>query len=266
MTKVKKILITGDDGYNSIGIRLVVRALKDKYDLQIVATKKQQSGMGGKINLNQELQWGKDKVDEIDAIWIDGSPVDSVEFALKYFGKNSFDLIISGANLGSNVSNALISSGTFSVAFRALSIELAKKAIVMNIKSKDKKNIFKNHNHLKDSLKEYLDYPGKWIDKVLNLVIEENLWGEKLLNINLPKTNPKGIRFASIEANLHNYYQDPVKINADTMIYKATKGEDKRINENDTSLLTAGFITISPCVTNFLDKKALERLKNQVKL
>jgi 5'/3'-nucleotidase SurE len=46
-----RILLTGDDGYNSIGTRLLVHALKNEHTLQIAATKSQQSGVGGQLSL-----------------------------------------------------------------------------------------------------------------------------------------------------------------------------------------------------------------------
>ena len=49
--KVKRILVTGDDGYNSLGVRVLAHFLKDKYDLEIVATKTQYRGVGGMFNL-----------------------------------------------------------------------------------------------------------------------------------------------------------------------------------------------------------------------
>lgn len=47
MSKKKKILLTGDDGYDSLGTRLLVRGLRDEFDLKIAGTKDQMSGVGG---------------------------------------------------------------------------------------------------------------------------------------------------------------------------------------------------------------------------
>ena len=45
--KVKKILLSGDDGYEAVGIRVLVELLKDSYELKIAATKGQRSAIGG---------------------------------------------------------------------------------------------------------------------------------------------------------------------------------------------------------------------------
>ncbi len=261
MMKRKKILITGDDGFNSIGIRLVADALKERYEVYIVGTLTQQSAVGGRLSLDQKLKWGKEEVDGIKAIWVDGSPCDAMEFSRAYFPKNNFDLIVSGMNMGSNVSSAIISSGTFAAAFRGLSLQLAPKAIVVSQKVKKHKDFIRNHDHKKDSLDQYLNYPGKWLKKVLQLSLDEDLWGVNLVNINLPADMPKGIRFTEIEPYLANYYIDPAKIKEDEMIYNSSTGKNDTSTKFDTGALLNGFVTISPCNTTFLDYMALQKMK-----
>src|SRR4030043_988938 len=129
--RTNRILLTGDDGYNSLGTRVLIHHLKDKYDISVVGTKVQQSGVGGKLTLDRSFKWGLKKVDGIEAIWVDGTPVDAIEFAQGYF-KKPFDLVISGINWGENVTPALISSGTFSAAVRALGVKIAGRAIAMS--------------------------------------------------------------------------------------------------------------------------------------
>ena len=129
---IRRILLTGDDGYNAIGTRLLVHFLKHEYQLFITGTKNQQSGVGGTKILKKELAWGEDTVDGVRAIWIDGTPVDSIECAKEYY-KQSFDLVLSGINLGLNVSGSLISSGTFSAAFHAINLGIAPRAIAMSL-------------------------------------------------------------------------------------------------------------------------------------
>ena len=43
----KRILLTGDDGYQSLGTRLVAHVLRENYDLTIAGTVSQQSAVGG---------------------------------------------------------------------------------------------------------------------------------------------------------------------------------------------------------------------------
>jgi 5'-nucleotidase len=105
----KRILLTGDDGYKSIGIRLLISLLRDDFDLKIAGPKVQQSGAGGKINLSGG-KWERVEVDGIEGVSVTGSPSDAVEVARTIYG-NSFDLVISGLNYGANVGTGF-ASGT----------------------------------------------------------------------------------------------------------------------------------------------------------
>jgi len=60
--KVKTILLTGDDGYNAVGIKILIDILRKDYQLKVTGTKSQQSGVGGKLNIKKDLKWGQTKV------------------------------------------------------------------------------------------------------------------------------------------------------------------------------------------------------------
>jgi len=72
--KIKRILLTGDDGYNSIGIRLLAHFLKEKYELVIAATKVQQSGVGGMLNIKHGGHWEETEVEGVKVIYVSGTP------------------------------------------------------------------------------------------------------------------------------------------------------------------------------------------------
>jgi 5'-nucleotidase len=155
----KRILLTGDDGYNSIGIRLLIEALKDNHELRIAATKHQQSGVGGMLSLEDKYrEWGETTIDGVPAIWVDGTPVDAISVAQGYFEK-PFDLIISGMNLGINAGSAIISSGTYSAAIRGMGINLAPKAIVLSWVTPPE--FWRKKHDENEDLSPYLEYPGK---------------------------------------------------------------------------------------------------------
>ena len=75
------ILITGDDSVRAEGSILVKRVVEKFADYRIIATKEQQSAVGAKINLKNGGEWGTEQVDGVEAIWVDGTPGDSVYFA-----------------------------------------------------------------------------------------------------------------------------------------------------------------------------------------
>lgn len=93
----KRILLTGDDGYQSLGTRLVAHVLRENYDLTIAGTVSQQSAVGGKISLADGFNWEKTTVDGIKAYWVDGTPTDAMEL-MGAADEEPFDLTISGMN------------------------------------------------------------------------------------------------------------------------------------------------------------------------
>ncbi len=115
-----RILVTNDDGIYSNGIRAAVKALSSLGEVYVVAPLFQRSASGRAMTLHRPIRArlvdvpGGAKV----AYGIDGTPTDSVIFALARFG-GDFDLAVSGINLGENLSTEITVSGTASAAIEA---------------------------------------------------------------------------------------------------------------------------------------------------
>lgn len=264
-SKIRTVLLTGDDGYYSLGTRLLVHVLKDKYDLQIAATRTQQSGVGGKMSLQSGGVWGEAEVDGVPALWVDGSPVDVVECALTYFKKKKFDLVISGINLGANIGGAIISSGTYAAAYRALHINVCKQAIAIswNLSSE---YFFKKHD-INEDLKIYQDYPGKTAKKVIDYAINNNFWSCPLLNINLPLKKSNKIKFTKFLFNIRDFYSGFVALDKKTHRYNYPPDgnfyQKREKNEVDAEAVANGYISITPCKLNNLNEDVYLGLKSK---
>lgn len=258
--KKKTILLTGDDGFSSIGTRLLIHYLKDDYQLFVGGTNTQQSAMGGRITIKGGL-WGEKLIDGIPGVWVEGSPVDAVGAAYKHFG-HSFDYVISGINLGANIGGANISSGTFSAAFRALNTGVTKKGIAI---SWDTKPEFWTADHNADeNLDEYIKHPGKNAKKVIELALENNLWGSDLININIPFTKATKISFTKPVANAEEFYA-PLRLEHTPQRFTYPSEIMDIVNTvpgTDLHALQKGEISISPCRTDFMDMKLFNKVKD----
>lgn len=262
MMKIKRILLTGDDGYNSIGIRTLIHFLKDRYELAIAATRDQQSGVGGHVSVATGGKWGEDKVDGINAFWVDGFPCDAVESAIEYFHK-PFDLIISGINFGANIGSALVSSGTFSAAYLGLGLLLAPRAIVMSWES-PMSVWYKKHNH-DDDISDFLLYPGKEAEGLFDRAIEHDMWQASIININFPKAPSKKAMFTTPLLNTMDYYT-PARLNRtdNTFYYPHEGANGSRIGpRTDVGALLKGKISITLCKNNLLDEKVYKKLEKE---
>lgn len=117
-----RILLTNDDGIDSIGLHILARTMRDHGDVVIVAPDREFSGASaalGALHLIQpEVQ--REHVDGIDEAWsVTGPPALCVMFArLGAFGE-PFDLIVSGINPGANVGRSVYHSGTVGAALTA---------------------------------------------------------------------------------------------------------------------------------------------------
>ncbi len=109
------ILVTNDDGIDSIGLHILARAMKPHGDITIVAPDKEYSGAGcsiGALHLARP-DVHKAHVEGIDDAWsMSGPPALCVMIARLGAFDKTFDLVVSGINPGANVGRAVYMSGT----------------------------------------------------------------------------------------------------------------------------------------------------------
>ena len=244
---MKSILITGDDGYNSVGVRTLARLLGKKYDVKIAATLNQQSATGGKISLTDKLVWGEETIEDVDALWVDGSPVDAIEVAQGYFDKK-FDIVVSGINYGENLSYSLVSSGTFSAAIRAIGVNLADKGIVFSWQTSS--NNFEKKHKRSDDISLFLDYPGQEALKITEEIIKNNFYNKELVNVNFPNKPSSNSKLVPISKDITRLWKYPMIIDKNKHIARQsdqTYSDNLETDANtDVGALHAGLITISP--------------------
>ena len=122
-----RILVTNDDGIDSIGLHVLVRAmcrLDGDHEIVVAAPDSEYSGAGaavGALHLIQpEVREAHIDDCEAAAVWsVSGPPALCVMFSrLGAFGA-PFDLVVSGINPGANVGRAVYHSGTVGAALTA---------------------------------------------------------------------------------------------------------------------------------------------------
>jgi 5'-nucleotidase len=121
---VMRILVTNDDGIDSIGLHVLARSLVPLGDVIIVAPNTEYSGYGaafGSLNISRP-EVHKVEVDGVAESWsVTGPPALCVLLSrLGAFGP-PFDLIVAGINPGANVGRSIYHSGTVGAALTARS-------------------------------------------------------------------------------------------------------------------------------------------------
>ena len=111
--KLNNILISNDDGYESVGLKVLLNIAEQLADnVLIVSPKLNQSAKSKSITIKQNINFREMSKN----FWIvDGTPTDCIIFALNHlFNKNK---PLSGINAGSNIGDEVSYSGTVAAAW-----------------------------------------------------------------------------------------------------------------------------------------------------
>jgi 5'-nucleotidase len=110
-----RILVTNDDGIDSVGLHVLARAMRPYGDVVVIAPDAEYSGASAAFGALHKIQPEvcHRQLDGIDETWaVTGPPALCVMFArLGAFGP-PFNLIVSGINPGANVGRSVYHSGT----------------------------------------------------------------------------------------------------------------------------------------------------------
>ncbi len=263
-----RVLLTGDDGYNSTGTRILIHLLREKYDLFVAGTRTQQSAVGGKISLATGFEWCETEVDGIPALCVDGTPADATELVAALYD-NPFDIVISGINWGVNLGSAIFGSGTVNAALRTLSVAAAKKGIAVSWDLPPKFYVMSHEEH--EDIQPFLEYPGKTFSQLFEKIIEQQFWGADFLNINLPFNKTTEVKFTEpilSAQDIYDYskYTMTQKLGEKKQKFEYTNTRKYAQNlpdESDVKTITNGVISITPCKYDILDEKVYHQLHGQ---
>jgi 5'-nucleotidase len=108
-----KILISNDDGFLAPGIKMLAKVLKDIAQVSVVAPDRNRSGASNSLTLDNALRMVEH---ENGFISVNGTPTDCVHIAVTGLLEEMPDMIVSGINEGSNLSDDVLYSGTVAAA------------------------------------------------------------------------------------------------------------------------------------------------------
>lgn len=110
-----RILVTNDDGIDSLGLHVLARAMADFGSVTVIAPDREFSGASAAVGALHAFQpvVGRRQLDGVDEAWtVNGPPALCVLYSqLGVFGE-PFDLVVSGINPGANVGRSVYYSGT----------------------------------------------------------------------------------------------------------------------------------------------------------
>ena len=115
------ILVTNDDGFNAVGIKQLYKNASIVDEAVMVAPDSMRSASGMSITFTKPMRIQSLERYGINGYSISGYPADTITVAQNVILKNrKIDLVVSGINLGSNISlRSIYASGTISAAIAA---------------------------------------------------------------------------------------------------------------------------------------------------
>jgi 5'-nucleotidase len=108
-----RILLSNDDGFLAPGLKALAKALSEIAEITVVAPDRNRSGASNSLTLDNPL-----RVTTADNgfIIVNGTPTDCVHVAVTGLLAEMPDMVVSGINEGSNLSDDVLYSGTVAAA------------------------------------------------------------------------------------------------------------------------------------------------------
>jgi len=254
---LRTILVVNDDGVNSPGIRAAAEAVKSLGRTVVVAPAVQQSGVGRSISLFSPVTIAEEKIDDLEAYSVSGTPVDAVIVGTYGILKTPPDLIVSGINIGENLSCEATTSGTVGAALEGASQGIP--AIAVSLHISDRVEFGWRLPELDFRVSQEV------LRRLADHVLEEGLpEGVDVLNVNVPGVEE--MPPVAITRLARRMYTTRVKERYDPRgrkyfwidgdaIYQAEEGTDVH------AVRIEGKVSISPLTLDFTSHHALEDLE-----
>jgi len=262
---MKQILLTNDDGFDSIGLKALIEALTPLAKIIVVAPAKNKSACGHSLTLDKPLRM--DNVNDDYYRIDDGTPTDCVFISLNNLFKDGYkpDLVISGINAGANMGEDITYSGTAAAAMEAVLQGIP--AIAISQVCKDKcQEIKKNTWDFALAKKTIAHIVKKIFDKQFPLE------KRRFLNINIPPISIeqcKGIKitkagYREYGNDTHRHYnprgEEFYWIGLHPLIWQKSEN-----NNCDFEAIKANYISISPIKLDLTSYEEINKLNDWIK-
>jgi 5'-nucleotidase len=127
-----RILISNDDGYFSPGIEILARTLAAVADITVVAPERDRSGASNSLTLDRPLSL---RQAANGFYYVNGTPTDCVHLAVTGMLDYQPDMVVSGINLGANMGDDTLYSGTVAAATEGYLLGIPAIAVSMTSRS-----------------------------------------------------------------------------------------------------------------------------------
>ena len=185
-----RILLSNDDGYFSPGIARLAEVLAAVADVTVVAPERDRSGASNSLTLDRPLSV---KRAANGFMFVNGTPTDCVHLAVTGLLDRLPDIVVSGINLGANMGDDTIYSGTVAAATEGYLLGIP--AIAVSLASKIGR-------HFDTAARVTLEM----VERLQRAPVSEPV----LLNINVPDLPYEGLRGLEVTRLGKRHKAEPV--------------------------------------------------------
>jgi len=192
-----RILISNDDGYFAPGIEHLAAALAKRFEVTVVAPERDRSDGSNSLTLDRPLMVRKAPN---GFMFVNGTPTDCVHLAVTGLLDWLPDVVVSGINLGANMGDDTIYSGTVAAATEGYLLGIP--AIAVSLTSKHGRHFETAAAVALDLLERHARAPaGRWLLNVnVPDVARAQLRGTRITRLGrrhkaedvIPTKNPRG--------------------------------------------------------------------------
>ncbi|MGI6360829.1 MAG: 5'/3'-nucleotidase SurE [Bacillota bacterium] len=241
-----RILLTNDDGISAQGLNKLCACLAQIADVYVFAPTFEQSATGHGITVKTPLRITKWQIEGAkEAFAVDGLPADCVKLACEAVLDGLPDLVISGANHGTNLASDVIYSGTVSAALEGYL--LGRPSLAVSLEDVQ--------SNLPEACQFVCDFVLWW---------QQNNWQPKsMFNINVPAQKIKGSKYAQLGVRVYrNTFEERIDPRGNSYYWLSGSPEDQGYQgRTDVEAMAEGYITITPLSTDLTNYKVLDFLK-----
>lgn len=237
------ILLTNDDGIDSLGLKKLEEVLSNYGNVYVVAPLTQQSGKA--CGISAFFGVCVNKIDN-NHLSVEGTPVDCVEVACAMINRK-IDLVVSGCNSGYNLSQDIMYSGTCGACVQASLSKIP--SIAFSVKNKD-----------------YFHQIDKYAKEVLDYIFDNDLLDSSyFLNVNIPEEKSKGIKLTKVYGPIYETYY-PILIDSETNKYIIERKPINIINNEDCDKVAVnnGYISLTVLSQNLFKDELYKKVEEKL--
>lgn len=245
------VLISNDDGYQSLGIKTLRHSLAKEFRVTVVAPAQNRSAASNSLTVDLPL---RARQVEKDVYSIDGTPTDCVHLAVTgLLAKDPPDVLVSGINHGENLGDDVIYSGTVAAAMEGRFLGFP--ALAVSALSSDKECIETAAAVTTDLLKDLLK------DTVLKGMV---------FNINVPNMKMSDIQGIRCTRLGNRHLAKPAVKQKDprgkTIYWIGSAGDKQDAGPGtDFHAVNQGFVSVTPLHADLTSHSAMPVLSDWLK-